>query len=90
MEPSFCCTWNRRNRIWSGDSFWGISGRKTRILTMPDEYNQIWLVVECAQRIGAIEVIARSANAMIMNGSQDHNLRATSAELLVALRSHPL
>jgi transposase InsO family protein len=47
-------------------------GRKIRMLTLIDEFGRISLVVHCARRIGADEVIEQLANAMILHGIPEH------------------
>ncbi len=47
------------NHVWSYDFVFvrDAFGRKIRILTMIDEYTRICLIIHCAMRIGAKEVI---------------------------------
>ncbi len=48
-------------------------GRKIRILTMIDEYTRICLIIHCAMRIGAKEVIEQLADAMVTHGIAVHS-----------------
>lgn len=60
-------------------------GRKIRMLTMIDEFSWVCLVVHCAQRIGADEVIEQLANAMVVHGIPEH-IRSDNNPEFVAIR----
>lgn len=62
-----------------------INGRNIRMLTMIDEYSRTCLVVHCARRIGADEVIEQLANAMIVHGMPEH-IRSDNGPEFIANR----
>jgi putative transposase len=76
-----------RNHVWSYDFVLirDINGRKIRMLTMIDEYSRTCLVVHCARRIGADEVIEQLANAMIVHGMPEH-IRSDNGPEFIANR----
>lgn len=63
-----------RNHVWSYDFVLirDAYGRKIRMLTMIDEFSRTCLDIHCARRIGANEVIAQLANAMIVHGIPEY------------------
>lgn len=75
------------NHIWSynfvliGDGY----GRKIRMLTMIDEFSRTCLGIYCARHIGADEVIAQLANAMIAHGIPEY-IRSDNGPEFVASR----
>ncbi|GKS69670.1 hypothetical protein W03_16740 [Nitrosomonas sp. PY1] len=60
-------------------------GRKIRMLTMIDEFSRTCLDIHCARRIGADEVIAQLANAMIVHGIPEY-IRSDNGPEFVATR----
>lgn len=77
----------RRNHVWSYDFVLvrDAYGRKIRMLTMIDEYSRTCLIVHCARRIGADEVIEQLANAMIVHGIPEH-IRSDNGPEFIATR----
>jgi transposase InsO family protein len=76
-----------RNHVWSYDFglIRDINGRKIRMLTMIDEYSRTCLVVQCARRIGAVEVIEQLAIGMILHGMPEH-IRSDNGPEFIANR----
>lgn len=58
------------NHVWSYDfvQIKDAYGGKIRMLTMIDEYTRKCLTIDCARRIGSVEMIEQLANAMITHG----------------------
>ena len=76
-----------RNHVWSYDFVLirDAYGRKIRMLTMIDEFSRACLDIHCARRIGADEVIAQLANAMIVHGIPQY-IRSDNGPEFVANR----
>ena len=76
-----------RNHVWSYDFVLirDAYGRKIRMLTMIDEFSRTCLDIYCARRIGASEVIAQLANAMIAHGIPEY-IRSDNGPEFVANR----
>jgi putative transposase len=76
-----------RNHVWSYDFVLirDAYGRKIRMLTMIDEYSRTCLVVHCARRIGADQVIEQLSNAMIVQGIPEH-IRSDNGPEFIATR----
>jgi len=62
------------NHVWSNDfvQIRDAYGGKIRMLTLIDEFSRKCLTIDCARRIGSIQVIEQLANAMISHGIPEH------------------
>ena len=62
------------NQVWSDDYVFirGAYGRKIRMLNMIDDYMRVYLVIHCAMRIVAQQVIEQLADAMLVYGIPQH------------------
>jgi putative transposase len=76
-----------RNHVWSYDFVMvrDVQGKSIRMLTMIDEYSRMCLVVHCARKIGADDVIEQLANAMIVHGIPEH-IRSDNGPEFIAIR----
>lgn len=76
-----------RNHVWSYDFVMirDIYGRKIRMLTLIDEYTRQCLIVHCARKIGADEVIEQLSHAMIVHGIPAH-IRSDNGPEFIATR----
>lgn len=76
-----------RNHVWSYDFVMvrDIQGKKIRMLTMIDEHSRMCLVVHCARRIGADDVIEQLADAMVVHGIPEY-IRSDNGPEFIATR----
>ncbi len=77
----------RRNHVWSYDFVLvrDAYGRKIRMLTLIDEFSRACLIVHCARRIGADDVIEQLTNAMVVHGIPSY-IRSDNGPEFVATR----